>query len=255
MDDRTQLVDARELFVRSRRFDLIFKFELAKAWAFGTASEIRIAEEAYLEHIRAHNGFCEKAPLRLHPFEFIRDAFETTRSILRKGYDVNCPPIPVSGSGELLGGAHRLAACVAYNCRCAVRCIPSAVVHCGNSFSSYRAGDIHPAVMNWGVRAYMRGFPDGCLLSEFAQSTCFEDREFPDWRHRAGEFRGLSLSDRIKKTYYSATLPFRFGERRQKAQWKIVKITRRSRSMEDMAWAVEHRWRIDGDEIRFSPIQ
>lgn len=234
-DREVHLVDPRELFVRSRRFDLIFKFELANAWAYGTNSEIRIAEEAYLEHIRAHNSFCERIPLRLHPFEFIRDAFGTMRSIFRNGYDVKCPPIPVTASGELLGGAHRLAACAAYNCRCAVKSVPTCVSSCGNSFYSYVKSDMHPSVIEWGIRAYRRRFPDGCLICEFPKGKGLKNPIFPDWKRRADECSCLPLIAGLKKAYYTYTLPIRSRKQRDKAKWKITKIDQKCHSMKTMA--------------------
>ena len=57
MDAQVRIIDPKEVLKASARFDLIYKVELAKAWADGDAAAIREAEEAYLEMVRARNGF------------------------------------------------------------------------------------------------------------------------------------------------------------------------------------------------------
>ena len=251
MNSSPHMVNAYEVLRQSKRFDLIFKIELAWAWAYGSKNEIIVAEEAYLEHIRAHNGFCEKHPLRLHPFDFIRDAFSTMRSILRKGFDPRYP-IPLSSNGELLGGAHRLAACVAYRYQCVVRNSANISLGTGNSFASYLESDIHPSVLKWGIDAYYRRVPDGCLINEFPeiQTEC----DFPDWTTRFDNQR-MPLSVHLDKWYHKMTIPFRKAKSKTKSEWKVTKINRRACCMKLMAQALKNRWRIIDDEIRFGPVQ
>ena len=204
MTREVQSVDALELFRRSRRFDLIYKVELAHAWAYGTPDDIRIAEDAYLEHIRAHNAFCEKNPLRLHPFDFIRDAFRTLRSIFKEGYNPN-HPIPLSSEGELLGGAHRLAACVAYNQRCFACYIGKESQSVGNAFTSYLKSDIHPAVLSWGIRSYLKRVPDGRISAEFPSPLV--EIPFPDLSARPKSMRGISFPMKVRKKLFCRDYP------------------------------------------------
>ena len=68
--------------------------------------------------VRARNGFYEDEPRRDTPEEFLESFRRTANSIRERGYDLSRPPIPVDERLELLNGAHRLAACIAYGKTC-----------------------------------------------------------------------------------------------------------------------------------------
>lgn len=175
---RTYTGEAREIMIASRKFDLVYKVELAKAWASGDHAAIRRAETDYLEMQRARLSFFEDEPLRTCPDDFIAAFRKTAGSILAKGYDFGAPPIPVEdGTGELLNGAHRLASCVAFG-----RSVPVAVhprvyfgTHGGSTFRAFRAGRIAAGVENRGIRAYL-AFNERARIVR-AESEAGEDGE------------------------------------------------------------------------------
>lgn len=209
MDDRTQLVDARELIARSRRFDLIFKVELAWAWVYGTPQEIRTAEEAYLEMVRARNGFRESDPPRSGPKAFIEAFRKTASSILENGYDLTLSPVPLDSEGEVLNGAHRLAACAAYEKKCLVRFLDSRSSG-GSEIRAFTDGCISPAVMSWGMRAYLRRFPEGRHAADYGMASNGEP-EFPDWDSHAKSLRVHSFLWRLRGYVYAIKAMFKSG--------------------------------------------
>lgn len=181
---RRRIVEAREVLGRSRRFDLIFKYELAKAWAAGDPAAIRIAEEAYLEMVRSRNGFYEGEPPRDCPEDFIESFRRLFASIRERGYDMSAPAIPVDGRGELLNGAHRLCVCAAFGLECPVE--TSDMYPAGGSVhKTFEKGHIHRAVRDWGLRRYLAAFPDGALADDFRALGPREGQAFPDWSARA----------------------------------------------------------------------
>ena len=207
--------DPLQIMSSSIRFDLIFKLELAYAWAYGDARAIRTAEEAYLEMVRSRNGFRESFPPRSGPAAFI-DAFRVTAaSLLARGYDKDAPAIPLDANGELLNGAHRLASCAAYGKPCLVQRFPK-MSSGGNHPRSFIAGKIAAPVAAWGMRAYLRRFPNGRLANEFA-SVSREEMPFPDWADRVKELKMFSLMWRIREKGYRFKALFRRGAALERA--------------------------------------
>jgi len=102
---------AFDLLLRSRRFDLIFKYVFLR-------DRHRCPDfyrDFYLEHIRAFNGFDEVNPSdgkpKRGPLEFIARFDELDRSLGERGFDAASGSVPVAPDGEICDGAHRLACC------------------------------------------------------------------------------------------------------------------------------------------------
>lgn len=99
-----------DIFLHQRRFDLIFKYLYVKR-------PCAYHRSAYLEHIRAFNGFYELNPSDGTPKnsadDFINSFDALIQSLKKKGYANTLPPIPLGSNGEIQDGAHRLAACMA----------------------------------------------------------------------------------------------------------------------------------------------
>lgn len=220
METNARIIDPMEVLRASARFDLIFKVALAKAWAEGDAASVREAEEAYLEMVRARNGFYEDEPPRNTPEEFLESFRRTAASIREHGYDLSRPAIPVDAHNELLNGAHRLAACVAYGKTCPV--VLSDCWKAGGSVrKTFRKGHIHPAVEAWGIRRYLELVPDGALAAEFGSLENHPVQPFPDWTRRGG---GVHLvKPFLTALWCRLTLPFKKGEKRAKAQRKLLR--------------------------------
>lgn len=101
-------VNALDLFLRQRRFDLIFKYLYIK----NKNKNIKFFEDLYAEHIRAFNNFHERVPSDGIPKEsrqdFINSFDKLYDNIKKNGFDKKQGLIPVGENGEINDGAHRL---------------------------------------------------------------------------------------------------------------------------------------------------
>lgn len=226
MTDCVRTVDPLDVMRKSLRFDLIFKVELADAWLHGDAASMRVAEEAYLESIRARCGFHESDPPKSGPEAYVTSFRETLASISARGYDEKADPVPVDRDGELLGGAHRVASCVACGCPCRIVELPHMSTG-GSRRAAFQRGKMATAVENWGMRAYLRRFPDGRLAQEFAASLG-PDAPFPDWASRAREMRMDSWLWLLRENIQLFKAVLRRGERRRKALKKADEYRHRA---------------------------
>lgn len=216
-------VDAKEAIAASMRFDLVFKFALAKAWAEGDAAAVREAEEAYLEMVRSRNGFWEDVPRRDKPEDFIEAFRRTAASIRKNGFDMTKPPIPVDETGEILDGAHRIACCAAYGFPCAVE--KSDIWPAGGSvYKTFLKGHIHPSVRNWGVRKYLEFFPQGRLAEIFGDVAKYPLLPFPDWTARNRRALAWKLKPALSWLWCAAFLPFKSkGPKREKLLRRMLR--------------------------------
>lgn len=222
MERNARMADPAEVLAKSARYDLIFKVALAKAWESGDRGEIRIAEEAYLEMVRARNGFYEAEPFRDKPEDFIESFRKTAKSIRERGYDPAMPPIPVDGKGELLNGAHRLAACFAYGKKCWTACSDRYPAG-GSVHKTFVKGHIHRAVENWGIRKYLELLPGGRLAKVFGNAGNYPELPFPSWRRRNILAFPFKIVPALKVAWYSILLHARTGDRREKMKRRILR--------------------------------
>ena len=126
------------------------------------------------------------------------------RSMLKDQFDAN---------GEIINGAHRLSACIAYGRKCPV--VTSKKMSSGGSnYEVFLAGNIHPAVAHWGMSAYLRLLPDGPLACKFAAANA--DEPFPDWSARAKSMASFQLTARLRLLRYRLVACWRRGRRREK---------------------------------------
>ncbi|MBP5286009.1 MAG: hypothetical protein ILO34_07900 [Kiritimatiellae bacterium] len=222
MERSARIVDPAEVLAKSVRYDLIFKVALAKAWESGDRGEIRIAEEAYLEMVRSRNGFYEAEPFRDKPEDFIESFRRTAASIRENGYDLSRPAIPVDGDGELLNGAHRLAACFAYGRKCPVVCSDRYPAG-GSVHKTFVKGHIHPSVANWGIRKYFELVPEGTLAKTFGSKDDYPSLPFPSWTRRNILAFPYKVKPALMWIWYGLLLPFRKGEKREKMKRRILR--------------------------------
>lgn len=103
MDD---YISARELFLKNRRFDLIYKI-LFLEHINSTKETFEYYRNLYLKSIEVFNGFYEKEPPKNSAQDFINSFEETYNSIKKNGFNIDFA-IPVSKEGHLYDGAHRL---------------------------------------------------------------------------------------------------------------------------------------------------
>ena len=170
-------VDAMSVFRGSRKFDVVYKIALAKAWEDGDARQIRRATLDYLEMQRARFSFFENTPRRTCPDDFVNSFRKVADSIRADGFSLEADPVHLErGSLELIDGHHRLASCIAYGrpCRFAYG-EPKKRGFLIATFRTFRAGNIAPAVENDGVRAYLE-FNDRARIVEVSPADG-EDEE------------------------------------------------------------------------------
>ncbi|MBR4507274.1 MAG: hypothetical protein IKP24_01940 [Alphaproteobacteria bacterium] len=101
-------VNAFDLFLRQKRFDLIFKYIYLK----NKDKNTQFFENLYAEHIRAFNGFYEINPSDGIPKntceDFIKSFDELYDNMSKRGFDKKHGIIPIGDNGEISDGAHRL---------------------------------------------------------------------------------------------------------------------------------------------------
>lgn len=94
----------------AERFDLGIKYALAERIAHDAVSDAIVFE--YLSHIYKWNGFVEPHSDKAGAMRFL-DTFGSIVQSLREHGRYALPPIPVSSSGAIQNGGHRLAAALA----------------------------------------------------------------------------------------------------------------------------------------------
>ena len=102
---------AMDLFLRQRRFDLVFKYLYVRNGGKG------FAREAYLESIRRFNGFEEfdlaDNLVKSGESDFVNAFDALVESVRENGFLPEKGVIPVDESGNVCNGAHRLSVCAA----------------------------------------------------------------------------------------------------------------------------------------------
>ncbi len=108
-------VNAMDIILNSRRFDLIFKYIYLK----NRHKNNNFYEKFYLEHIRAFNNFIEIEPsdgIEKKGEQAFLNAFEKIYQGMKdNGFDSHKGIIPIGDNGEISDGAHRLASAAVLN--------------------------------------------------------------------------------------------------------------------------------------------
>lgn len=153
--------DALNILLSQRRFDLIFKYLYAKRpTAYHRA--------AYLEHIRAFNGFYELNPSDGKPKnsadDFINSFDALIESLKNDGYDASKDAIPMGSNGEIQDGAHRLAACAALGIPANIEPDKSGVLDYVYDYRSFRHKGMDESVMDYGALEYVKLNPNAHVI-------------------------------------------------------------------------------------------
>ncbi len=106
-------IKAVEVFRKSTRFDLIFKYLFVNN--IEDENKNKFYEELYLESIAAFNGYYEEDPRKESADDFLSHFYTTFNSIKQDGFDPKKSSITLTNNGELWDGAHRLAICASLN--------------------------------------------------------------------------------------------------------------------------------------------
>lgn len=104
-------ISAVSMVATSTRSDLPLKMSYARTFLNG--GDLSWARYAYLENIRAFNGFFEDNPRKTSPRDFLEAFNQLILSLRQDGFRPDLEPVSLSPSGEVLDGAHRVAAAAA----------------------------------------------------------------------------------------------------------------------------------------------
>ncbi len=97
-----------ELLISHYRYDVYVKYFYVKNYIEGTNYDL--AKEIYLAHIKAFNNFAEPDGSKKGKEKFIHEFNKLIESIKNNGFSKTI--VPISTTGIIIDGAHRLAICL-----------------------------------------------------------------------------------------------------------------------------------------------
>ena len=167
------ICDARELFLKQHRFDLIFKY------LYVTKPNDALARTAYLESIRAFNGYFEQDSSDGVPKDsaakFLSSFDALIKSMRIDGFRVTQGGggIPIGENGEILDGAHRLSVATAFGLQVETREIEGKLLF---DYKFFKGQKMAPVIMDYGALEYVRLNPNASIvwfknLGAFANPT------------------------------------------------------------------------------------
>jgi FkbM family methyltransferase len=113
-----RIFPAKYIFLKNRRFDLIFKYIYIKNYK-KNSTHIKFFEDLYCAHISAFNDFHEEWPTDLIPKEskedFLSAFHKLYEDICANGFDCKKSRIPIDKHFEIGDGSHRLAIATSLN--------------------------------------------------------------------------------------------------------------------------------------------
>jgi O-antigen/teichoic acid export membrane protein len=95
----------------ARRFDLLAKAVFAEHVVRGVRSDF--GERVYAEHINVWNGFNESKPFKSGRRDFVESFRRLISTLAREGFSPDKSLVPIDRNGEIIEGAHRVAAQIA----------------------------------------------------------------------------------------------------------------------------------------------
>lgn len=107
------VVSAKEIFEKNRRFDLIYKI-LFIEHINDEEPIYSYYKSLYLKSIATFNNFYEEEPKKESDIDFIESFITTYKQICENGYN-NEYPVPVNNELQLYDGAHRLSIATVFN--------------------------------------------------------------------------------------------------------------------------------------------
>lgn len=167
-----RMVSARELFLKQHRFDLIYKY------LFVVRPHDDFVRHAYLESIRAFNGFHEIEPSDGIPKDsesaFV-DSFEKIIQGMRgMGFAAEKGAIPIGDNGEISDGAHRLAAAAAFGLDVVVEPDGRKDLY---DWRFFREHGMDAAAMDYGALEYVKLNPRAYIVNLHAVTPPERDTE------------------------------------------------------------------------------
>ena len=164
--------NAFNLFLHQKRFDLIFKYLYLKY------PDNNFIKKAYLENIRAFNGFYEIEPSdgipKTSPENFVSSFNRLYCSIKEHGFDKNLGTIPIGDNGEITDGAHRLAACAFLNLEVETKNDGRNDLY---NYLFFKKQGMNPDIMDYGALEYVKLNPYAYIVNLHSISPQSEDEK------------------------------------------------------------------------------
>lgn len=164
--------DARLLFLKQRRFDLIFKFLYLKY------PDNQFVRAAYLESIRAFNDFHEDEPSdgkpKNSPADFLKSFDALYESIKGVGYNESKGLIPIGDNGEISDGAHRLSVCAYLNKGVATEPDGRRDLY---DYRFFICQKMDPKIMDFGALEYVKLNPNAYIVNLHSVTDQAKDTE------------------------------------------------------------------------------
>lgn len=152
--------NALHLFLKQRRFDLIFKYLYLKY------PENDFVKKAYLENIRAFNGFYEVEPsdgvAKNSAEKFLKSFNALYHSIKTDGFNKKMGVIPVGDNGEISDGAHRLAVCAYLDLDIETQSDGRNDLY---DYKFFTRQKMDPAIMDFGALEYVKLNPNAYIVN------------------------------------------------------------------------------------------
>lgn len=173
--------NALQLFLKQKRFDLIFKYLYLKY------PNNDFVKAAYIENIRAFNGFYEIEPSDGIPKnsadDFINSFDKLYKSIEEKDFDKTLGIIPIGDNGEISDGAHRLAVCAYLNKE--VETEPDG--RCDlYDYKFFKSQKMNPDVMDYGALEYVKLNPNAYIVNLHSVTDAKKDNLVEDILNKYG---------------------------------------------------------------------
>jgi len=166
------ICDARELFLRQHRFDLIFK------WLFVVKPNNAYVRKAYLESIRAFNGFIEENPSDGIPKDsaekFCQSFDRLIQSMRKDGFCRERGIVPIGDNNEISDGAHHLSVAAALGLQIETEPDGRSDLYDWNFFI---ARQMSPDVMDYGAKEYVRLNPNAYIVNLHSVADPVHDKE------------------------------------------------------------------------------
>lgn len=164
--------NARQIFLKQKRFDLIFKYIYLKYQGND------FVKKAYLENIRAFNGFYEVEPSdnieKNTPENFLKSFDNLYLSIKKSGFNKDFGIIPVGDNGEISDGAHRLTVCTYLNQEIETLSDGRNDLY---DYKFFQTRKMNPDIMDYGALEYVKLNPNAYIVNLHSVTDMSKDNE------------------------------------------------------------------------------
>jgi hypothetical protein len=182
-DGTSEIFSARELFLKSKRFDLIVKQEYARNF---DRRDTSFFCDLYLSHIRAFNNFFElSTPMKRTPEDYLQAFEQTLRSLKERGFVPSLGMIPIDEHFQLQDGAHRTAICALLEGQLVAARVPAPKIR-DYDYRFFRRRGMPERYLDYAALQYVRANPKARVVTLHAVNSRDKDPEVETILNRHG---------------------------------------------------------------------